>query len=383
MAERIAVVDLGSNSFRLVVFTRRRRLVEAHRRDLRGRAHRRGPGRDRRARREPGWRARWRRWRSSRTSARPAASSPTTSSRSRPARSATPRTPRQFLERAAGGQRPARARAQRARRRRATATWPRSTRRRWPTASMLDIGGGSMQLVHVAGRHARELDSWRAGRRAHDRALPARRRPGQAQAARASCAGTSQAKLERAPWLAGARARGWSASAARSATSPPRPSATVERARVRRPGLRASRARRSTAWSSELAAHAGRARQGPRHQARARRHHPRRRGRRADGDGGRRLRRASRSPRPACARACSSSDLPRRRPAAVRRRAPRERASTSPRSTTWPDHDPHVAHVAAARARALRRAGRRRRCTPATRSSASCCGRRRCCTTSA
>src|SRR6476646_4020669 len=28
---------------------------------------------------------------------------------------------------------------------------------------MLDIGGGSMQLVHVVGRHPRELDSWRLG----------------------------------------------------------------------------------------------------------------------------------------------------------------------------------------------------------------------------
>ena len=28
---------------------------------------------------------------------------------------------------------------------------------------MLDLGGGSMQLVHVVGRHARELDSWPLG----------------------------------------------------------------------------------------------------------------------------------------------------------------------------------------------------------------------------
>src|SRR5262249_11497895 len=28
---------------------------------------------------------------------------------------------------------------------------------------MLDLGGGSMQLVHVVGRHATELDSWRMG----------------------------------------------------------------------------------------------------------------------------------------------------------------------------------------------------------------------------
>ena len=39
---RLAVVDLGSNSFRLVVFTRRRRLVEADGRDLRVGADRRG-----------------------------------------------------------------------------------------------------------------------------------------------------------------------------------------------------------------------------------------------------------------------------------------------------------------------------------------------------
>ena len=49
--QRTAVIDLGSNSFRLVVFTAADGLVEAHRRDLRGRAHRRGPRRDRRARR--------------------------------------------------------------------------------------------------------------------------------------------------------------------------------------------------------------------------------------------------------------------------------------------------------------------------------------------
>ena len=46
--QRLAVIDLGSNSFRLVVFTLHRRLVEAHRRDLRVGARRRAPG-DRRA----------------------------------------------------------------------------------------------------------------------------------------------------------------------------------------------------------------------------------------------------------------------------------------------------------------------------------------------
>ena len=38
---------------------------------------------------------------------------------------------------------------------------------------VLDIGGGSMQLVRVAGRHSRELDSWRLGAvRMTERFLP-------------------------------------------------------------------------------------------------------------------------------------------------------------------------------------------------------------------
>ena len=111
----------------------RRGLVEAHRRDLRGRAHRRGPGRDRRA-------GRGRMARAQATIevfahfCRPAASSPGTSSRSRRRRSATRRT------RGSSSSAPSEPAAcacacSAARRRRATATWPRSTRRRWPTAS--------------------------------------------------------------------------------------------------------------------------------------------------------------------------------------------------------------------------------------------------------
>jgi len=65
---------------------------------------------------------------------------------------------------------------------------------------MLDIGGGSMQLVHVVGRHSRELDSWRLGAvRTSERFLhgdgPAK--PKQIR----ELVGYVTAKLERAPWL--------------------------------------------------------------------------------------------------------------------------------------------------------------------------------------
>src|ERR1700722_9481866 len=65
---------------------------------------------------------------------------------------------------------------------------------------VLDLGGGSMQLVHVAGRLARESGSWRLGAvRMTERFLadpgPAKR--GQRKALEAHVA----RKLERAPWL--------------------------------------------------------------------------------------------------------------------------------------------------------------------------------------
>jgi exopolyphosphatase/guanosine-5'-triphosphate,3'-diphosphate pyrophosphatase len=66
---------------------------------------------------------------------------------------------------------------------------------------MLDLGGGSMQLVHVAGRHARELDSWALGAvRMSERFLPGEgpAKPKQLRQLAAHVAG----ELERAPWLA-------------------------------------------------------------------------------------------------------------------------------------------------------------------------------------
>jgi exopolyphosphatase / guanosine-5'-triphosphate,3'-diphosphate pyrophosphatase len=65
---------------------------------------------------------------------------------------------------------------------------------------MLDIGGGSMQLVHVVGRHSRELDSWRLGAvRVSERFLPGDG-PAKAKQVR-ELVGYVTAKLERAPWL--------------------------------------------------------------------------------------------------------------------------------------------------------------------------------------
>jgi exopolyphosphatase / guanosine-5'-triphosphate,3'-diphosphate pyrophosphatase len=67
---------------------------------------------------------------------------------------------------------------------------------------MLDIGGGSMQLVHVVGRHATDLDSWRLGAvRVTERFL-AGDGPAKPKQVR-ELVGYVKAKLERAPWLDG------------------------------------------------------------------------------------------------------------------------------------------------------------------------------------
>jgi len=70
----------------------------------------------------------------------------------------------------------------------------------------LDIGGGSMQLVRVAGRHAEDSRSWRLGAvRATERYLPGKRTtPKQVKEMRAHVL----RKLEVAPWLEGAGAHG-------------------------------------------------------------------------------------------------------------------------------------------------------------------------------
>ena len=109
---------------------------------------------------------------------------------------------------------------------------------------VLDLGGGSMQLTRVEDRRGDRRALVAAGRRAHDRALPARGRQAKASRSR-RCASTSRRSSRRAAWLGRRRAAG-RASAARSATSPPRRSSP--------PGCRptASRASasRATRWTS-------------------------------------------------------------------------------------------------------------------------------------
>ena len=135
---------------------RGRRLVEAHRRDLRGGAHRRGPGRDGRAGRGAAWRARRRRSRSSRTSAAASGSSPSDVDAGRDERDPRRRrTPASSSTRARGGERPARPRAL------ARGGGPL----RLPGGGQLDDAGRRRRA-----RPRRRLDAARARRRAATRA---------------------------------------------------------------------------------------------------------------------------------------------------------------------------------------------------------------------
>jgi exopolyphosphatase / guanosine-5'-triphosphate,3'-diphosphate pyrophosphatase len=71
---------------------------------------------------------------------------------------------------------------------------------------MLDLGGGSMQLVHVVGRHAQELDSWALGAvRMSERFLPGDG-PAKPKQVRELAAHVAR-KLERAPWLGNSGSR--------------------------------------------------------------------------------------------------------------------------------------------------------------------------------
>ena len=99
-----------------------------------------------------------------------------------------------------------RSRCSRARRRPATATWRRSTRRRSSDGVALDLGGGSMQLVQVADRRARDGRSWRLGAvRMTERFLPDERVK-RKQSRR--CKAHVREELAVAPWLDGAGAPG-------------------------------------------------------------------------------------------------------------------------------------------------------------------------------
>ena len=158
----------------------------------------------------------------------------------------------------------------------------------------LDLGGGSMQLTHVADRRARDARSWPLGRRRMTERFLAGEQ-GQAQAAQ----GAARARQRRA----GDGAAGSTTRARRRAARRHR----RHRAQPRRGGgdrapsmpsfgvqgfvLRARRARRR--WSSASPSMTPEERgEVPGHQARARGPDPRRRVRGPDRDGARRLRRA-------------------------------------------------------------------------------------------
>ena len=66
---------------------------------------------------------------------------------------------------------------------------------------VLDLGGGSLQLVRVAGRLAREIGLLAPGHGAHERALPARPTAPPSASSSRSCASTSPSELEGADWL--------------------------------------------------------------------------------------------------------------------------------------------------------------------------------------
>ena len=211
--------------------------------------------------------------------------------------------------------------------------------------AVLDLGGGSMQLVEVEGREARTLDSWRLGAvRMTERFLPGRR-AGEHQAGRAA------ARTRRAQARGRAMARHARPADRRRRRDDAQPRrgrpARARAAVVRRPGLRdrargARRARRRARTSV-----AGRAPALSGDQALARGHRAGGRDRDPVGARGRRRSRRSRRRRPGCARASSSSA---RWPGAGRRSCEDVRRASvvnlAAQYDATPAHTRHVARLA-------------------------------------
>ena len=242
-----AVIDLGSNSFRLVVFTTGEGgWWRAHRRAERHGADRRRPDARRRACRRRAWRTRWRRCACSPRSARRAGSRSseveavaTSAIRDAPngdgvrgaARSARPGCRSACCRGERGG-------AVLLRRRRQLDVAAR-------TAIVLDLGGG-LAGAGAGARAARRRDRVvAAGRGARDGALAAERRPGRGQADREAARAHAESAGADAPWVAsaGRPARGSSGSAAACATSRRRPCARGRAAARQRAGVRADAGR--------------------------------------------------------------------------------------------------------------------------------------------
>ncbi len=162
---------------------------------------------------------------------------------------------------------------------------------------VLDLGGGSMQLVQVAGRREVESGSWRLGAvRMTERFLPGDGPASKKQLEKLRAHATD--KLARAPWLAdcGPRLVGVGGTVRNSGGGSP---GAARAADCRRPGCGSAPAR-STSSSAPGRPAAGGAREGLRRQALARGPDPRgRRGDPGDHDGGRLSRARGHGGRPA------------------------------------------------------------------------------------
>ena len=191
--------------------------MEAHRRALRDGPHRRRAGRDRRARRggdgpRPGDPERVRAL-LPRQRIAPADVHPVATSAIRDAANGAA-----FL--AEAEQRRAwRSRSSRPRMRPATATSPPSTPPRCATASCSSSAAAACSSSRSSDRRAGPERVVPARRGAHHRAVPVRRPPGQEEGARARARARAKALKTSTGWRT--PARGWSAWAARCATSPP------------------------------------------------------------------------------------------------------------------------------------------------------------------
>ena len=176
--------------------------------------------------------------------------------------------------------------------------------------AVLDLGGGSLQLVRVKHREARDLRSWPLGavrmtERFLDHDGPGRQEApqGAAQARRRARSPTRRGsrKADRLVGIGGT-VRNLAVAAQHAADLP---TFGVQGFTITREALDDLVEQLADLPPSERA-------KVPGHQVRARRRHPRRRRGDPGRARGRRVRRASRSPRRACARACSSSCTTRR-----------------------------------------------------------------------
>ena len=112
---------------------------------------------------------------------------------------------------------------------------------------VLDIGGGSMQLIHVEDRRAQEMVSFPLGAvRLTEQFLPGDGPAKKKELARLRAHVDRELCRASTGWPRPARA--WSGSAAPSATSPPRPQPRPGLARPRRPGIRDHAARCCRTW---------------------------------------------------------------------------------------------------------------------------------------